>query len=253
MINKERLGTGSYGQVYLAVDRQDPNLKVAIKVINKQKLSKEDVAAIMDEVQILLTVDHPNIVAYHETYDDHNYIYLVMEHLPGGELFDSPQIFKKEGTSYTEGDAAGVISKLLEALHHCHSLGIVHRDMKPENIMFGADGEVRIVDFGLAKESVAKMSTFAGTPYFMAPEVLNHNYGQKCDVWSMGCVLYMLVAGKLPFSGRSKDEVFNRIKNSLYEEPMHVSAHCRDLLKKMLTVDPLKRLTAAEARQHPWF
>lgn len=89
--------------------------------------------------------------------------------------------------------------------------------------MFGEDGEVRIVDFGLAKESVSKMSTFAGTPYFMAPEVLNHNYGQQCDVWSMGCVLYMLVAGRLPFSGRSKQEVFARIQGALYEEPAHVS------------------------------
>ena len=116
-------------------------------------------------------------MAYHETYDDLNYIYLVMEHLPGGELFDSPQTFTKENSSYSEGDAAAVISKLLKALHHCHSLGIVHRDIKPENIMYGADGEVRIVDFGLARETVSKMSTFAGTPYFMAPEVLNHNYG----------------------------------------------------------------------------
>ena len=204
VINKERLGTGSYGQVYLAVDRKDPDQKVAIKVINKQRMSKEDILAIMDEVQILLTVDHPNIVAYRETYDDLNYIYLVMEHLPGGELFDSPQTFTKENSSYSEGDAAAVISKLLKALHHCHSLGIVHRDLKPENIMYGADGDVRIVDFGLARETVDKMSTFAGTPYFMAPEVLNHNYGQKCDVWSLGCVLYMLVAGKLPFSGKSK-------------------------------------------------
>ena len=131
----------------------------------------------MDEVQILLTVDHPNIVEYHETYDDVNYLYLVMENCPGGELFDSNEIFKKNNNDYTEMDAANVTAKCLEALHHCHSLGIVHRDIKPENIMFGNDGEIRLVDFGLAKESATKMKTFAGTPYFMAPEVLNHSYG----------------------------------------------------------------------------
>ena len=114
---------------------------------------------------------------YYETYDDVNYLYLVMEHCPGGELFDSNEIFKKEGHDYTEMDAANVVSKCLEALHHCHTLGIVHRDIKPENIMFGKDKEIRLVDFGLAKESSSKMKTFAGTPYFMAPEVLTHNYG----------------------------------------------------------------------------
>ena len=134
-----------------------------------------------------------------------------MENCPGGELFDSNDIFKKDGQDYSEYEAANVISKCLEALNHIHSLGIVHRDIKPENIMFGADNEVRLVDFGLAKESVAKMKTFAGTPYFMAPEVLNHNYGSKCDIWSLGCVLYMLVSGKLPFDGHSKSEVFAKI------------------------------------------
>lgn len=132
----------------------------------------------MDEVSILTTVDHPNIVEYFETYDDVNYLYLVMENCPGGELFDSQDIFTKDGDNYTELTAAHVTSKCLEALHHCHSIGVVHRDIKPENIMFGGDGEIRLVDFGLAKESASnKMKTFAGTPYFMAPEVLNHDYG----------------------------------------------------------------------------
>ena len=198
----------------------------------------------MDEVQILLTVDHPNIVEYYETYDDVNYLYLVMENCPGGELFDSNDIFKKDGADYTEMDAANITAKCLEALHHCHSLGIVHRDIKPENIMFGADGEIRLVDFGLAKESATKMKTFAGTPYFMAPEVINHNYNQKCDVWSLGCVLYMLVTGKLPFDGNSKVEVFHKINNAEYQEPSYVSPECRDLIKKMLTVDPNKRVSA---------
>ena len=165
----------------------------------------------MGEVQILLTLDHPNIVKYYETYDDVNYLYLLMELCPGGELFDNSQIFKKAGQKYTEMDAANITSKCLEALQHCHMLGIIHRDIKPENIMFGKDGEIRLVDFGLAKESSVKMKTFAGTPYFMAPEVLSHNYGFKCDIWSMGCVLYMLVTGKLPFAGNSKAEVFNKI------------------------------------------
>ena len=96
--------------------------------------------------------------------------------------------------------------------------------------MYGSDGEARLVDFGLAKESITKMKTFAGTPYFMAPEVLNGSYGAKCDVWSLGCVLYMLISGKLPFDGQSKTEVFTRIKLASYRPIDHVSDECIDLI-----------------------
>jgi len=120
--------------------------------------------------------------------------------------------------------------------------------------MFGGDGQIRLVDFGLAKESATnKMKTFAGTPYFMAPEVLNHDYGQKCDVWSMGCVLYMLITGTLPFDGHSKAEVFNKINSADYVVPKHASAECKDLLAHMLKVKPEERFSAKEAFDHPWF
>lgn len=177
-------------------------------------MSDEDLAHVMDEVDMLKKLDHPNIVEYFETYDDTHYLYLVMELCTGGELFDSQDRYIKNNKPYTEGRAAEVIYKCLSALQHCHALGITHRDIKPENIMYGKDDEVRLVDFGLAKDTMFKMRAYAGTPYFMAPEVLNKCYSHKCDIWSLACVLYMLVAGKLPYTGNSREEVFAKIKKA---------------------------------------
>lgn len=252
-IKEKPLGKGSFGKVYLAYDRQDTSFKVAIKVLNKAKMSSADLRSIMDEVKVLNKVDHPNITKYFETYEDKPFLYLVMEYCPGGELFDSQESFVKNSKGYTERDAAKIVIKCLEALQHCHALGITHRDMKPENIMYGKDHEVRLVDFGLSKECKSAMNTYAGTPYFMAPELVdNKEYGHKIDVWSLGCVLYMLVAGRLPFEGYTKQEVFGKIRKGSYRVP-NCSDDCKDLIAKMLTVDEASRPTAGECWDHHWF
>ena len=250
-IREKALGKGTFGKVYMGQDKKDSSHKVAIKVLNKSKMSDEDLKSIMDEVKVLLTLDHPNITKYFETYDDKQFLYLVMEYCPFGEIFDSQESFLKDDKGYTEADAAKIISKCLEALQHCHSLGITHRDIKPENIMYGKDREVRIVDFGLSKDSKEKMQTYAGTPYFMAPEVIKGEYGHKCDIWSLGCVLYMLIAGKLPFEGYSKPEVFGKISKGVYQEPK-CSELCADLIRQMLTVKADQRPTALECYKHAW-
>ena len=194
-IDRNVLGKGAFGKVYKGVDRKNPEFKVAVKVLNKSKMSSNDLKHVMDEVDLLKKVDHPNIVEYFETYDDKHYLYLVMELCTGGELFDDHDEMLKSGKHYTEKSAAAVIFKCLEALQHCHALGITHRDIKPENIMYGKDKEVRLVDFGLAKNTKHHMKSYAGTPYFMAPEVILGRYSHKCDIWSLACVLYMLMAG----------------------------------------------------------
>lgn len=165
----------------------------------------------MVEVSMLLSLDHPNIVEFFETYEDKKYLFLVMEHCTGGELFDGRDTCLKNKKVYTEAEAAKIMASCLQALHHCHSLGIVHRDVKPENLMFGKDGEIRIVDFGIAQETEFYMTQNAGTPYFMAPEVIQRKYGSKCDVWSLGCVFYMIMCHSLPFPGSSRDKVFANI------------------------------------------
>lgn len=118
--------------------------------------------------------------------------------------------------------------------------------------MYGKDGEIRLVDFGLSKECRGEMTTYAGTPYFMAPEVINELYTHKCDIWSLGCVLYMIVSGKLPFEGFTKPEVFAKIKKGQYKKPP-CSDLCADLISQMLNVDETKRPTAAECYKHAWF
>lgn len=127
-------------------------MKVAIKVISKTSLDQAEIDAIHEEVEILQTLDHPNIVKYYETYDDVKFIYLVMELCPKGELFD----MIVEGEHFSEKDAALVIEKLLRALLHCQTINITHRDIKPENIMYSENGEVKLIDFGLAKHSKTK-------------------------------------------------------------------------------------------------
>jgi len=171
----------------------------------------------MNEVAILQKLDHPNIVKYYETYEDIRFLYLVMQYCPHGELFDSFDHFEKAGVKYTEQQTAKLIRKTLSALQHCHSENIIHRDIKPENILFDVNNNLVIVDFGLAKQTKAVMNVVAGTPYFMAPEVIDGNYQEKCDIWSLGVVLYMLVSGTLPFNGTSKPEVYGKIRKGLYK------------------------------------
>jgi len=134
---------------------------------------------------------------------------------------------------------------LLGALAHAHSWNIAHRDIKPDNIMWGDDGHVRLVDFGLALQGKQNMVRSVGTPYFMPPEVVGHfEYTKKCDLWSLGCVMYMMVEGRFAFLGKTRDELFSKISTGLYVAPKFCSDDCKDLLSKMLVVDPDKRFSA---------
>lgn len=196
-------------------------------------------------------VDHPNICTYYETYDDKKYIYLVMELCTGGEILKAiAEDSKKQNEPYISLQ----FYKLLKALEHCHSQNIIHRDIKPENIMFGADGEVRFVDFGFALvvNDKRQESEVAGTPYYIAPEVLDEKYNKQCDVWSLGVSLYQLLSGEMPFDGSTPREVFGKIKSGKFRMPYNLTEDCQDLLKKMLIVNPKKRITVKEALQHPW-
>jgi calcium-dependent protein kinase len=166
--------------------------------MNKNKL-KDHLEAIQEEVQILTKLDHPNIVKYYETYIDEKYIYLVMEYIGGGELFE--KIAQQKNQVFSEPMAAEYMKKLFGALNHMHAQGVVHRDIKPENIMLSKEDELKLIDFGLSKRQQGnkKLKTIAGTPYYMAPEVLDGQYDSKCDCWSLGVLLYVFMSGYLPF------------------------------------------------------
>ena len=151
------------------------------------------------------------------------------------------------------------MKKLVRAINHCHANGVVHRDIKPENIMIGADKEIKLIDFGLSKIDKSKnqhLTTIAGTPYYMAPEVLEGDYNNKCDIWSLGVLMYVLVSGYLPFQGENRYEVFQKIQAGKYhfnhKEFVKVSEEGKKLISKMLVVDPKLRITGAEILWDPW-
>merc|ERR1719464_202390 len=250
------LGVGAFGRVFMTTNKFETNFHVAIKVLDKHKLA-ENIDCIMEEVAILNRLDHPNIVKYFETYDDSKYIYLVMEYISGCQLFD--KITQQTNQTFGEREAASYMEKLFQAINHCHAQGVIHRDIKPENIMITDSGSVRLIDFGLSKANRgnANMTTVAGTPYYMAPEVLMGNYGAKADIWSLGVLMYTLVSGYLPFQGQTSAEVFRKIKEADFHfnhvEFDAISDECKDLIRKLLVVNPKKRLTGKQALEHNWF
>lgn len=176
----------------------------------------------------------------------------------GGELFD--RIIENE--FFTEDKAAVIFKQILMALNYCHTNNIVHRDLKPENFLFAGKEEtadLKIIDFGLSKimngGKLQRMKTRAGTPYYISPEVLAGNYDVSCDMWSAGCMLYILLCGYPPFYGDDNDEILNMVKKGKFdfdgEEWDDVSQDAKDLINKLIT-KPERRLTAEEALQHRW-
>lgn len=180
-----------------------------------------------------------------------------MEYIDGGELFE--KIAKQENQVFSEKMAAKFMQKLFSSLNHMHAQGVVHRDIKPENIMLTKSDELKLIDFGLSKrqEGNKKLRTIAGTPYYMAPEVLDGRYDSKCDTWSLGVLLYVFMSGYLPFQGENRNEVFIKIQNADYHFNHNEFKICSDLvidlIKKLLVVDPKKRLSASDALKHQWF
>jgi calcium/calmodulin-dependent protein kinase I len=198
---KEKLGTGSFAVVKRAVRKSDGK-EFAVKVIKKQKLTKEELDIVHDEVEIMQKINHQHCVKLYEMFETPKRLYMVMELLTGGELFD--RIVAKQ--SFSEKEAAEVIKHVTGAIAHIHKIGIVHRDLKPENLLYlnkDGDSPIKITDFGLAKfrpNNSVDMHTACGTPGYVAPEVLkNENYTKAVDMWSLGVILYILLCGFPPF------------------------------------------------------
>ncbi len=186
----------------------------------RRKLTQEDKVALQNEVDILKQVDHPNIVKFYDMYEDEKYIYIVMELLGGGELFD--QIMTKE--IFTEKESRDIIAPIFDALIYCHKIGIVHRDIKPENLLFSSKnletGIIKVSDFGLARLLTAdqRATTTCGTPGYVAPEIISEKpYNEACDFWSVGVVLFILLSGEPPFYHEDNFELFELIKKCNYD------------------------------------
>ena len=256
---KEVLGGGHFGTVRVAFKRkEEPKRYYAIKSISKKNLSPSDLEDLIKEVDIISGLDHPVIIDFYETYQDEYFFHIVMELCKGKEVF---QKIASEG-KIEEKKVARVIFKVLNAIAYCHSKGITHRDIKPENILFQTDepySDIKIIDFGLSRKysSDQKMHTILGTPYYIAPEVLKGNYDEKCDIWSIGALTYIMLSGEPPFKGKSNNEIFIKIiKDPIKFNPYkwsNLTENSKDFIKICLNKDPTKRPSAIEALNHKWF
>lgn len=255
---KEKLGMGSFATVKRCVRKSDKQ-QFAVKQIKRGNLSKEELDTVFLEVEIMKKIDHPNCVKLYQMYQSKKKVYMVLELLTGGELFD--RIVQKG--NYSEAEAAALTKTLLEALKYLHGINIVHRDLKPENLLYSTpqmNSEIKITDFGLAKakeDGTNNLDTACGTPGYVAPEVLvGARYGAAVDIWSVGVILYILLCGFPPFYDESTRELYKQIRKGKFGFPApywtEISDSAKDVVKKCLTVDPEKRATPDELLAHPW-
>ncbi|XP_039942209.1 ribosomal protein S6 kinase alpha-1 isoform X2 [Hirundo rustica] len=254
---KEAIGSGSYSVCKRCIHKAT-NMEYAVKVIDKSKRDPSE------EIEILLRYgQHPNIITLKDVYDDGKYVYLVTELMRGGELLD--KILRQK--FFSEREASSVLHMICKTVEYLHSQGVVHRDLKPSNILYvdksGNPESIRICDFGFAKQLRAEnglLMTPCYTANFVAPEVLKRQgYDEGCDIWSLGVLLYTMLAGCTPFANGPSDtpeEILTRIGGGKFSISGGnwdtISDMAKDLVSKMLHVDPHQRLTAKQVLQHPW-
>ena len=264
----KEISNGTYAKIYIVQRKTDFKL-YCCKEILKSKVA--DLYNFRNEINILSKVDHPNIIRIYEIFEDSRYISIIMEYCTGGDLFQKINEFAEKDKSFSEKEAVKIFKQLMSAVSYCHNQGICHRDLKPDNIIFlnkEPDSPIKIVDFGLSKifgeikpimkgNKIEKniMSLRVGTAYYMAPEVIQGNYDNKCDIWSCGVILYILLCGYPPFDGDNENDIIKAITKKKYsfpeEEWKSVSDDAKDLIKHMLC-DPDKRFNAQNVLNHPW-
>ena len=255
------LGEGGYGKVY-RVKHRITGTHRAMKIIHVKSTSGDHEKKISKEINILKDLDHPNIMKVFEFFCSQNTIFIINELCTGGELFDKIIEVKH----FSENVAADIMRQLFSAVNFCHEHGVIHRDLKPENILIETQQEknkdffhIKIIDFGTCEilQRNKMLKEQIGTSFYIAPEVLKNSYNEKCDLWSCGVILYILLCGAPPFYGTCEDEIFRKIitckfsfKHSVWKE---ISPEAKDLITKLLDLNPNSRLSAKEALEHKWF
>jgi len=263
-IKKKILGRGSFGIVYLVKQRYLSRY-FAMKVIKKsQAKAKEEEENLMNEVDILRKLDHPNIVKITDFYSLKTEYNIITEYCQEGELFDEI----KAQSPFSEAMASWYLRQILSAVCYCHNMNIIHRDLKPENILIvkrqkNGYHPIKIIDFGTAKvfQKEKAEHVLIGSAYYIAPEVLSRNYTELCDLWSCGVIMYILLTGRPPFNGSNEEEIMKKIKEGNYDlkkYPWGVISEeakdlAKDLLKGLLQVNTKKRFSAKQALEHKWF
>ena len=257
---KEKLGNGKFGLVKLGINKQTKE-KVAIKIMNKKKMDTSDIELMRTEIEILKICQHPNIIRLYDIFENIDYIYIIMEYCPGGDLFS---YLEKRKFHIPEERAAVIMNKMCEAVFYFQSyFGVIHRDLKPENVLMtseGDDGDIRILDFGLSKISTPNEKCIEpyGTLTYCAPEIiLDEPYNKEVDMWSLGVMTYLMVSGRLPFNAEDENKIARQIA---FSEPdfendcwKKISKECVKFIKRLLEKDPKRRMVIADALKHEWF
>ncbi|XP_050558006.1 serine/threonine-protein kinase BRSK2 isoform X5 [Spodoptera frugiperda] len=248
---EKTLGKGQTGLVKLGVHCVTGK-KVAIKIINREKLSESVLMKVEREIAIMKLIEHPHVLGLSDVYENKKYLYLVLEHVSGGELFD---YLVKKGR-LTPKEARRFFRQIISALDFCHSHSICHRDLKPENLLLDERNNIKIADFGMASLQPAGslLETSCGSPHYACPEVIRgEKYdGRRADVWSCGVILYALLVGALPFDDDNLRQLLEKVKRGVFHVPHFVPPDCQQLLRGMIEVNPEKRMTLAEITRHPW-
>ncbi|KAL6644876.1 hypothetical protein ACP70R_016484 [Stipagrostis hirtigluma subsp. patula] len=247
------LGIGTFGKVKIA-EHKITGHRVAIKIINcEQMKTMEMEEKAKREIKILKLFIHPHIIRLYEVIYTPTDIYVVMEYCKYGELFD----YIVEKGRLQENEARRIFQQIISGVEYCHRNMVVHRDLKPENLLLDSKYNVKLADFGLSNvmHDGHFLKTSCGSPNYAAPEVISGKLyaGPEVDVWSCGVILYALLCGTLPFDDENIPNLFKKIKGGIYTLPSHLSALARDLIPRMLVVDPMKRITIREIREHQWF
>ena len=268
----QELGIGAYSKVF-RVENKSTNEVFACKELSKAKI--KDKKKFKNEINIMSECDHPNIIKLIEIYEDKIHYDLILEELNGGSLTERLlEKMEENSETFSEKEAAIIFKQIILAINYCHSKGIVHRDLKMDNVIFIEKGnlDIKIIDFGLSQydnfnlislmdllsEETSKtvaMNELVGTPHYIAPEVLKGNYNQKCDIWSAGVILYAILSGCFPFNGKTDKEIFKAIKKKKFEFPeknwKNISKEVKDLISHMLCGEE-KRFSAKNVLNHPW-
>lgn len=246
------LGSGSFSKVKLGVD--DQGKQYAVKMIEKEQLVREQMEEqLKREISVMKLLNHPHIVRLYDVLQTQNHIYLALELVTGGELFDR----LLQAKFFNEDTARRYFQQMIIALHFCHKHGVAHRDLKPENILLDDKDNIKITDFGLAnlQRPGMLMRTVCGTPNYVAPEVLKETgyNGLQADVWSCGVMLFVMLSGCLPFDDPVLEELFKKVQRGEFQMSSKISPGARDLISQMMVVDCNKRMTLEGVIKHPWF
>ena len=256
------LGEGSYGKVYKVRNRKTGVILAMKEIIKNPTMERDLESNLIKEIKILMMLDHPNILKVYEYFNTKRKLYLISELCTGGELFDHIVSVNY----FNEKVSAHIFKQILSAINFCHFNKIIHRDLKPENILVENESEkkieyfnIKVIDFGTSDIIIKnnKFSKLIGTPLYMAPEILDNSYNEKCDLWSCGVILYILISGEAPFFGDHDQQMLKNVykgkftfESDVWKE---VSEDAKDLIKNLMNKDVNQRYTAEQALNHIWF